>query len=290
MTTETSGVYECHCHVALDGVDFRNARVRHRNGPDENWVRGVLDAYRKAGIRYVRDGGDKWGASALARRLAGEYGIEYASPVFPIYRRGDYGAFIGVPYETAADLRSLISRVLAEGGCFVKMMGSGIMDFDRFGVITGFVPAQEELNELVRTAHGEGLPVMMHMNSADGIKRAVDAGADSVEHGNYADREALAMMADAGCLWVPTVSATVNLMGRGLFDEKALGRILEMQQEGIRLGHSLGVTIACGSDAGASCVRHAEASLQEAERLSELLGGWEPVRAGQERVRSVFPG
>ncbi|MCR5174159.1 MAG: amidohydrolase family protein [Oscillospiraceae bacterium] len=288
--TGPEGVYECHCHVALDGVDYRNARERHRNGPDEAWVRGVLDAYRRAGIRYVRDGGDKWGASALARRLAGEYGIEYASPVFPIYRKGDYGAFIGVPYETLSDLRELVARVRAEGGTLVKMMGSGIMDFDRFGAVTGFVPEQEELDELVRVAHGEGLPVMMHMNSADGIRRAVDAGVDSVEHGNYADRASLAAMADAGTLWVPTISATVNLMGKGLFDEEALREILGMQESAIRLGHELGVTIACGSDAGASCVMHAEASLQEAERLGALLGGREPVRDGQEKLRERFPG
>ncbi|MBR6951780.1 MAG: amidohydrolase family protein [Oscillospiraceae bacterium] len=290
MTNQCSDIYECHCHVALDGVDYRNARERHRGGPDEAWVRGVLDAYRRAGIRYVRDGGDKWGASALARRLAGEYGIEYASPVFPIFRKGDYGAFIGVPYETVSDLRELVARVRAEGGGFVKMMGSGIMDFDRYGVITGFVPDRSELDELVRIAHGEGLPVMMHMNSADGILRAVDAGVDSIEHGNYADRRALAAMADAGCLWVPTISATVNLMGKGLFDEDALGKILEMQRTAILLGHSLGVTIACGSDAGASCVMHAEASLQEARRLSDLLGSWEPLRRGQEKLRSRFPG
>ena len=46
--TGSSGVYECHCHVALDGVDYRNARERHRNGPDGAWVRGVLDAYRRS--------------------------------------------------------------------------------------------------------------------------------------------------------------------------------------------------------------------------------------------------
>ena len=289
MTTNASDVYECHCHVAMDGVDYRNSAIRHDSGEQEAWVRGVLEEYRRAGIRYVRDGGDKWGASALARRLAGEYGIEYASPVFPIYKKGNYGAFIGVPYETPADFRGLVARVRAEGGCFVKMMGSGLVDFDRYGVLTGFVPEQEELDELVRTAHGEGFPVMIHMNSADGIKRAVDAGADSVEHGNYADREALAMMADAGCVWVPTISVTVNLLGQGKYDETAARAILEMQRAAVRLGHSLGVTIACGSDAGAWRVMHAEGSVQEFERLSELMGGPEPVLAGQERLRALFP-
>ena len=290
MTTDATEVYECHCHVALDGVDYRNSRIRYENGTDEAWVRGVLDAYRRAGIRYVRDGGDKWGASALARRLAGEYGIEYATPLFPIYKKGNYGAFIGLPYETESDFRDLVARVRAEGGCFIKIMGSGLMDFDRYGALTGFVLEQGELEELVRIAHGEGFPVMIHMNSADGIKRAVDAGVDSIEHGNYADREALAMMAGAGCIWVPTFSVTMNLLGRGRFDETALRKIAEMERATIQLGHSLGVTIACGSDAGAFCVMHAEASLQEAERLAELMGGPEPVRAGQERLRSVFPG
>ena len=290
MKTDAAEVYECHCHVALDGVDYRNARIRYENGTDEAWVRGVLDAYRRAGIPYVRDGGDKWGASALARRLAGEYGIEYATPLFPIYRKGNYGAFIGVPYETVSDFRALVARVRAGGGGFIKIMGSGLMDFDRYGALTGFVLEQSELEELVRISHGEGFPVMIHMNSADGIKRAVDAGVDSVEHGNYADREALAMMAGAGCIWVPTFSVTVNLLGRGRFDETALRKIAEMERATIQLGHSLGVTIACGSDAGAFCVMHAEASLQEAERLAELMGGPEPVRAGQERLRSVFPG
>ena len=290
MTTDPIEVYECHCHVALDGVDYRNARIRYENGTDEAWVRGVLEAYRRAGITYVRDGGDKWGASALARRLAGEYGIEYATPLFPIYRKGNYGAFIGLPYETVSDFRALVARVRAGGGCFIKIMGSGLMDFDRYGVLTGFVLEQSELEELVRIAHGEGFPVMIHMNSADGIKRAVDAGVDSIEHGNYADREALSMMAGAGCVWVPTFSVTVNLLGRGRFDETTLRKIVETQRAAIRLGHSLGVTIACGSDAGAFCVMHAEASLQEAERLGELMGGPEPVRAGQERLRSVFPG
>ena len=285
-----AGIYECHCHVALDGVEFRGAAARHRDGPDETWVRSVLAAYRDAGIPYVRDGGDKWGASELAAKLADEYGIEYAGPVFPIFHKGNYGAFIGVPYETTAEAETLVREVRRRGGRFVKYMASGIMDFDRYGAITGFVLEQEELDELVRIAHGEGFPVMMHVNGADAIKRAVDAGADSVEHGNYADREALAMMADAGTLWVPTISVTEDLAGRGRFDEDAVSRILAMERDRIRLGHSLGVNIACGSDAGAVFVRHARASLDEAERLSRLLGGFGPVREGQEKLRARFPG
>ena len=285
-----AGIYECHCHVALDGVDYRNADARHRDGREEEWVRSVLGTYRDAGIRYVRDGGDRWGASALAGKLADEYGIEYAGPAFPIFRRGNYGAFIGVPYENTAEVRTLIRRVKEQGGRFLKLMASGIMDFSRYGRITGYVLEQEELDEIVRIAHGEGFPVMVHMNGADGIKRAVDAGVDSVEHGNYADREALAMMADAGCLWVPTLSVTENLLGAGRYDDGSLNRILEMQREQIRLGGRLGVTIACGSDAGAVRVMHAQASLQEAERLSRLLGGPGPVLEGQEKLRAAFPG
>lgn len=283
-----ASIYECHCHIALDGVDFRNAAARHKNGPDVAFVRGLLEDYMNSGICYLRDGGDKWGASRLAKELAGEYGLEYASPIFPIYKKGNYGAFLGVPYESLSDYRGLVERVRREGGSFIKLMASGIMDFDCYGSITGFIP--EELPELVHIAHEEGLPVMVHMNSAEGIKRAAEAGADSIEHGNYTDREALTLMAERGTIWVPTISATENLLGEGLFHEQALQAILAMQRDNIRLGHELGVTIACGSDAGAGCVPHVQSSLDEASRLGKLLGSLEPILQGQEALRARFPG
>ena len=60
---------ECHAHIFMDGVDYKKAAAAHENGPREDLIREHLAAYQKAGISYVRDGGDPYGAGVLARFL-----------------------------------------------------------------------------------------------------------------------------------------------------------------------------------------------------------------------------
>mgnify|MGYP000316823254 FL=1 len=52
---------DCHIHMVLDGVYWKDAIARHRAGVREDWVRRTLSAYRQRGITYLRDGGDRWG-------------------------------------------------------------------------------------------------------------------------------------------------------------------------------------------------------------------------------------
>jgi len=73
---------ECHAHIFMNGFDYRKAVKDHRDRPDEAEIRRALEAYRTHGVAFVRDGGDHFGASLLARRLAPEYGITYLTPGF----------------------------------------------------------------------------------------------------------------------------------------------------------------------------------------------------------------
>lgn len=279
--------YECHCHIALDGVDFKTAAARHKNGVDIDYVRSALEKYKAAGIEYVRDGGDKWGVSAAAAQLAPEYGIEYVTPVFPIFKKGNYGGFLGKGFETMGDYRQLMALAKRQGADFIKIMASGIMDFDVLGRLTGFALTEDELGEMTNIAHGEGLPVMVHVNSADGAKSAAAAGVDSIEHGNYVDEAALSDMASAGCVWVPTVAATANLIGLGLFNDDMLKTILELQKQNIALGKQKGVLTAPGSDAGTKGVEHCTGLMEEVKILSEIVED-ETLLRGQERIREIF--
>ena len=279
--------YECHCHMALDGVDFKTAAARHKNGVDMDYIRSVFEKYRAAGIRYVRDGGDKWDVSATAAQLAPEYGVEYVTPVFPIFKKGNYGGFLGQGFETMGDYRQLVARAKSRGADFIKIMASGIMDFDVFGRLTGFALPEDELGEMTNIAHGEGLPIMVHVNSADGVKSAAAAGVDSIEHGNYVDEAALSVMASAGCVWVPTVAATANLIGLGLFNDDILKRILELQKKNIALGKQKGVLTAPGSDAGTKGVEHCTGLMDEVKILSGIVGD-DAILRGQERIRAIF--
>ena len=62
---------DCHIHMVLDGENWRAAIGRHREGPDERYIRRTLEVYRDRGFTYLRDGGDKWGVGLRAREMAG---------------------------------------------------------------------------------------------------------------------------------------------------------------------------------------------------------------------------
>ena len=265
---------DCHMHMILDGVDWREAIRRHRDGADIPWVRQQLAAYRDAGFTYLRDGGDRWGAGAAARALAGEYGITYRTPLAPLCKKGHYGAFIGQTYEDFREYAALVQKNRRNGGDFIKIMISGLMDFDRFGVLTEEGLPKEEIRELIHIAHAEGFAVMAHANGARTVEAAAEAGVDSVEHGAYLDGGALAAMAEMGTVWVPTLSTIGNLRGKGRFDENAVEKILESALENVAAFAGMGGLLAPGTDAGAWAVHHG--ALSEYALLEQALGeNWE---------------
>ena len=79
-------MFDCHIHMVLDGVNWRESIARHKAAPQEALIRKTLAQYQALGYTYLRDGGDRWGAGALAAKLAPEYGIRYRTPCFPIYK------------------------------------------------------------------------------------------------------------------------------------------------------------------------------------------------------------
>ncbi len=247
---------DCHIHMVLDGVDWRGALRRHRDAPDEGFLRRVLAGYQALGYTYLRDGGDRWGVGLRARTLAAEYGITFRTPLAPLYRQGHYGGFIGTAWESMADYARKVADHRKNGGDFIKIMISGLVDFDRFGVLTQPSLSGQEIRELIAIAHGEGMAVMVHANGADAVLSAAAGGADSIEHGAYASREALCAMAENAAVWVPTLSTVGNLRETGRYDESAVERILESQLRNVSEFAQMGGLIAPGSDAGAWAVPH----------------------------------
>ncbi len=262
--------YDCHMHMILDGFDWRAAIDRHRSQPEEGFIRRVLEAYAREGFVYLRDGGDRWGAGARARELAGEYGIRYRTPLAPLCRKGHYGAFIGLTYENFREYAQLVRMQGKQGADFVKIMISGLMDFDQFGVLTDVGYPAQEIRELVHIAHEEGFSVMAHANGARTVEAAAEAGIDSVEHGAYLDGDALRAMKENGVVWVPTLSTVGNLRGKGRFAEAAVERILENTLENVQAFGEMGGLLAVGTDAGAWAVPHG--SRTEYGLLDQALG------------------
>ena len=262
---------DCHIHMVLDGADWKAAIAVHREGPDEALIRSRLARYRDLGFSYLRDGGDRWGVGKRARELAPEYGIRYRTPLAPLCKAGHYGGFIGRRYENLKEYAAIVTELRQQRADFLKIMISGLMDFDRYGVLTEDGLAPGEIRELIHIAHEEGFAVMAHANGARTVEAAANAGVDSIEHGAYLDEAALAAMAENGTVWVPTLSTIGNLRGRGRFNETAVREILASATENVRRFASLGGRRAPGTDAGAWAVPHG--SLTEYELLKEIFGG-----------------
>ena len=256
-------------HMVLDGRNWKEAIARHRDLPREGFIRQVLGAYREKGFTWLRDGGDRWGVSAMARRLAPEYGITYRTPLSPLCKKGHYGAFIGTAFADLREYAALVKAQKAAGADFIKIMISGLMDFDRFGVLTEEGLEAGEIKEMIRIAHEEGMAVMAHGNGSANVLAAAEAGLDSLEHGAYLNEEALQALRESGTVWVPTLSTVGNLRGKGRFDEAAVEAILERALENVAAFAAMGGLVAPGTDAGAWQVFH---STDEEYRLLALAG------------------
>ena len=274
---------DCHMHMILDGYEWKNAIARHAEKTDDAWIRQQIEIYHAQGYTYLRDGGDRWGAGKRAREIAKEYGITYRTPLANLCKAGHYGVFIGKKYENFREYRELIRQQREEGADFVKIMISGLMDFDRAGVLTEPGLPPEQIRQLIHIAHEEGMPVMAHANGAETVLAAAQAGIDSVEHGAYQNAESLAAMTEVGAVWVPTLSTVGNLLGKGRFPDDQVRKILESTLE--NLSHYQGL-VAPGTDAGAWAVPHG--SRTEEGWLAQAGITDARLQAGTEVIRSKF--
>lgn len=283
---------ECHAHIIMDGVNYRHAIDLHRNGPDDNVIREHLKIYQDRGITFVRDGGDALGVSARAKELAPEYGIDYRTPVFAIHKEGHYGSIVGKNFSTMPEFHKRVLEAKEQSADFIKIMTTGLLDFNAHGAITGTPLDATEVKEMVHIAHEEGMAVMSHTNGTYGVQAAVEAGVDSLEHGNYMNEESLAMLSESHTVWVPTLVTVRNLLGDGRYADETLRPIIETAEENVRKAFGLGVKVAPGSDAGAYRVLHGQGIQDEMQAFVQILENEEKayqwLMEGEMEIRKKF--
>ncbi|HEU5285274.1 MAG TPA: amidohydrolase family protein [Sphingomicrobium sp.] len=159
--------------------------------------------------------------------------------------------------DSVESCRRVVRRQIDRGADVIKFATTG-------GVNSGTGLATrmnfDEAKALVETAHAYGRKVAVHAHGADGIKMALRAGADSIEHGTVMDDEVLRLFRQTGAYYVPTLSTVNGYLERLAKDPNAYTPEVRKQIDwriGIT-GQSLvkavpaGVKIAFGTDAGVS--------------------------------------
>ncbi len=107
---------------------------------------------------------------------------------------------------------------------------------------------QDELTVTIRETHRLGRKAAVHANGQEGIKAALDAGADSIEHGSGFTEELMAQAKRQGAYWCPTLSVIEYFGARQ--ETSLFRRILEIEDEALKRARAMGVRIVLGTDAG----------------------------------------
>lgn len=168
---------------------------------------------------------------------------------------GDPGPKEGV-INGADEARKAVRQRYKNGADLIKITATGgVLSVAKDGSGPQFTP--EELAAIVETANDYGMHVAAHAHGAEGMKRAIEAGVTTIEHGTKMTEEVMDLMIAKGTYLVPTLTAgrTVadSAMIPGYYPEIVVPKALEIGpklQDTFSKAYKKGVKIAFGTDAG----------------------------------------
>ncbi len=301
------GLVDCHVHLSLSGR------------PD--WLEEVKEPYAlacwraaqyaraslNAGFTLLRTLGGREGMDvalrdAQARGIVEAPRISAANMVVCI--TGGHGSWMGREADGPDDVRQAVREQLKAGADAIKLVATG-------GVMTpGVEPGAqqmtyEELKAGVEEAHKAGKNTASHAQGSDGIKAAVMAGIDSIEHGFYLTDEIVSLMKERGTAYSATLVA-----GKGIAEappgtvpdwaRAKAQRVLQAHVDSFQRAYRAGVKMVLGTDAGTPynyhganaqelllMVRHGMAPLDALRAATR--NGAELLRRG-DQVGTIEPG
>jgi imidazolonepropionase-like amidohydrolase len=273
--TCTPGWIDLHVHMTMQSSP-RSYEDGFRLDPADFALRGVGYAEKtlQAGFTTVRDLG---GEVTLKLRDAINAGLVKGPRIYAAGKsiattgghadptngmNSELSHLLGPPGPTegvvnsADDARQAVRQRYKEGSDVIKITATGgVLSYAKSGDAPQFTV--DEVRAVVAAAQDYGYAVAAHAHGKEGIRRAVEGGVTSIEHGTYMDDEIIALMKKHGTWYVPTITA-----GRFVADKaKVPGYFPEVvrpkaERIGAQIQHTFatayraGVKIAFGTDMG----------------------------------------
>jgi imidazolonepropionase-like amidohydrolase len=268
------GLIDAHTHITSQ-TSAHGSLERYQLNPADYALQGVAYAKRTllAGFTTIRNLGDTANVS-IALRNAIDAGLVdgprilsagkaigstggHGDPTNGARRdiEGDPGVLDGI-VNSPEDARKAVRQHYKDGADVIKIMPSGgVLDEGR----SGDNPQMtfDEIKAVVDAAHDYGFAVAAHAHGKEAMRRAIEAGVDSIEHGTYMDDELFALMKQHGTWYVPTIIAGEFVAEKAKLPDYFSAAV---RPKAATIGpqilntfskaHQAGVQIAFGTDAG----------------------------------------
>src|SRR5215510_6213415 len=261
-------------HVHLSGSGEKDSQFYAPTGQMALKILSNAQKNLAAGITTVRDLGG-WSELEFDVRRAIQSG-EFAGPRMCLAGRfisiTEAGADYYVGMYRVADggdeVRKAVREQVKHGADVIKMGVTGAV------LVESGVPGAthfnfDEMQALVEEAKRFGKPVAMHAHGIDGIRKAVEAGVNTLEHGTYLyqDPNVIHQMAQRGVFLVPTLKVGWDII---LADESNIPAWIRQKnkdsqgdaERSLKMAYEAGVQIAMGSDVGTPLNYHGENALE----------------------------
>jgi len=253
------GLIDCHTHLLSSGPDDYGAMLLTKSQAYRA-LEGAANARRTllAGFTSVRDAenegagyadvalrdavnrglveGPRMKVATRAIAAVGQYNPFGVSPDLPDFPRG------AQMISGVEEARRAVREQIGNGADLIKVYADW-----NYPTLTA-----EELGVIVEEAHKAGKRVAAHAATNEGIRNAVNAGVDSIEHGDRADRATLELMKQKGVWLVPTFAALLRQFAAVKDEEvrKRAGVYVRDKQKMLQTARELGVKVALGYDPG----------------------------------------
>jgi imidazolonepropionase-like amidohydrolase len=206
---------------------------------------------------------------------------------------GGHGWPMGREADGPDEVRKAAREQIKAGADIIKLMATG-------GIITpGVQPgspqlSEEELRAGVEEGRKAGRKTAAHAQGNEGIRNAIRAGVDSIEHGFFLDKETVEMILKDQIFLIPTFSVVYNIMWSGTkagvpeFIVRKTQMVKDAQVKSFEMAREAGVKIAMGTDSGTPFNHHGN-NLKELELLVEHgLSPMEAIEAGTSRAAELL--
>ncbi len=273
--TVLPGLIDSHVHLSSDRGGEAGLIAFVREEPQMNALEAQMNGMKtlRAGFTTVRNLGDEGATLALREAIKrgwvqGPRIVDAASSISTtgghMDGRGglndDLVAHLPDPEnlcDSVETCRRVVRRQIDRGADVIKFATTGGVNSGT-GLATRMY--DDEARSLVQTAHAYGRKVAVHAHGRDGIKMALRAGADSIEHGTEMDDEVIRLFRQTGAYYVPTLSTVNGYLERLAANPNAYAPDVKAQIDwrigitgkSLQRAYPAGVKIAYGTDAGVS--------------------------------------